>query len=77
MIILATFAMLPTSSRMIAASFPPNSTQTGVRLFAAEVQTAWATGREPIKVIWDIEGCEVRWFAAGGQQTRGWIRFGE
>ncbi len=49
---LATLVSRPlTSSRMMAGSFPPSSTSTGVRLLAAEAQTAWATGREPMKVI--------------------------
>lgn len=65
------------SSRIIAGSFPPNSTQTGVRLFDADVQTAWATGREPMNVMCAIEGWEVRCSAVEGQHTIGWTRFGE
>ena len=62
------------SSRMRAGSLPPNSTQTGVRAFAAEAQTACATGREPMNVMCEIEGWEVRWEAVFGQHTRGWMR---
>lgn len=62
------------SSRMRAGSLPPSSTQTGVRDLAAEVQTAWAMGREPMNVMWEIEGWEVRWEAVVGQHTRGWMR---
>ena len=62
---------------MMAGSLPPSSTTTGVRLLAADVQTAWATGRDPMNVIWLIEGCEVRCEAVAGQQTTGWIRWGE
>ena len=68
---------VPTSSSMMAGSLPPNSTQTGVRAFAAEVQTAWATGREPMKVKCEILGCEVRCSAAEGQQYTVCTRFGE
>lgn len=66
-----------TSSRIIAGSLPPSSTHTGVRLFAADVQTAWATGREPMNVICAIEGWEIRWSAVKGQHTMGWTRLGE
>ena len=60
-----------TSSRIRAGSLPPSSTQTGVSALAADAQTAWATGREPMNVMWAIEGWEVRWEAVVGQQTRG------
>ncbi len=60
----------------MAGSFPPSSTQTGVKDLAAEAQTAWATGREPMKVMWDMPGWEVRWFAVEGHMGRDWTRFG-
>lgn len=41
---------------------------------AADAATAWATGREPMKVRCAIPGCEVKWLAVVGQQVRGWIR---
>lgn len=66
-----------TSSRMMAGSLPPSSTRTGVRLLAAEAQTACATGRDPMNVMWLIEGWDVRWEATFGQHTIGWIKFGE
>lgn len=53
-------SLLDMSSRTIAGSLPPNSTHTGVSAFAAEAQTWCATGREPIKVMWEMDGCEVR-----------------
>ena len=59
------------SSRIRAASLPPSSTQTGVSALAAEVHTAWATGREPMNVMWEIDGWEVKWDAVDGQQTIG------
>ena len=74
---LAVFSKSRTSSKIIAGSLPPSSATTGVKLLLAEAQTAWATGREPTKVIWLMEGWEVRWEAVAGQQTRGWIKFGE
>lgn len=57
-------------SRIMAGSLPPSSTHTGVRAFAAEAQTVWATEREPMKVMWEMPGWEVRWFAVWGQQRR-------
>ncbi len=65
---LATLLKFCTSSRTIAASLPPSSTQTGMRDFAAEVATECATGREPMKVMCEIEGCEVKCGATDGQQ---------
>ena len=62
------------SSRMMAGSFPPSSTQTGVRDLAADVQTGGAMGGEPMNVRCEIEGWEVRWEAVVGQHTRGWMR---
>lgn len=61
----------------MAASLPPSSTQTGVRAWAAEVQTACATGRLPMKVRWLRPGWEVRVWAAEGQQVMDWTRDGE
>lgn len=43
--------MLELSSRIMAGSLPPNSTHTGMRLLAADAQTEWATGREPMNVM--------------------------
>lgn len=65
------------SLRIMAGSLPPSSTTTGVRLLAAEAQTAWATGRDPMNVMWLIDGWEVRWDATVGQQTMGCIILGE
>ena len=67
----------PTSSSMMAGSLPPSSTQTGVNAFAADLQTAWATVREPMNVICEILGWEVRWSATEGQQKTVCTRFGE
>lgn len=65
------------SSRRTAGSLPPSSTQTGVRALAAEAHTWWATGREPMNVMWAIEGCDVRWSATEGQHTTDWTISGE
>ena len=65
------------SSRITAGSLPPSSTQRGIRDLAAEAQTEWATGRDPMNVRWEIEGCEVRWEATAGQQTTDWMMWGE
>lgn len=65
------------SSSTIAGSLPPSSTHTGVRAFAADAQTWCATGREPMKVMCEMDGCEVRWSATLGQQTTDWTMSGE
>ena len=65
------------SSRMMAGSLPPNSTQTGVRALAAEAQTWWATGREPMNVMWAMSGWEVRCSATLGQQLTDCTMCGE
>jgi hypothetical protein len=70
-------SLLLRSSSTTAGSLPPSSTHTGVRDFAAEAQTWWATGREPMKVMWAISGCEVRCEATSGQQMTGWTMSGE
>lgn len=64
-------------SRIKAGSLPPSSTQTGVRDLDAEAQTVWAMGREPMNVMWDMPGWEVRWFAVAGHMGRDWMRWGE
>ena len=74
---LARLANDPGGSSTTAGSFPPNSTHTGVNAFAAEAHTAWATGREPMKVMCDMSGCEVKCEAVLGQSVRGWMRCGE
>ena len=74
---LATFSRFDTSSRTRAGSFPPSSRQSGVRVLAADEATWCATGREPMNVICDMPGWEVRWEAVWGQQRMGWIRLGE
>ena len=56
---------------MMAGSLPPSSTHTGVRLLAAEAQTAWAMVREPMNVMCAIEAWHVRWLAVEGQHTIG------
>lgn len=53
-------SLLETLSRMIEASLPPSSATTGMRAFAAEAATLWQTGREPMKVMWLMEGWLVR-----------------
>jgi len=65
------------SFRTIAGSFPPSSTQTGVSDLAADAQTLWATGRDPMNVRWAMSGWEVRWSATAGRQTVVWTRSGE
>jgi len=60
---------LLTESRMMEASLPPSSATTGMSAVAAEAATLWQTGRDPMKVIWLIEGWLVRRVAVWGQQT--------
>lgn len=70
-------SLLEMSSKTMAGSLPPSSTHTGVNAFAAEAQTWCATGRDPMKVMCDIDGCDVRWSATSGQQTTDWTMSGE
>ena len=62
------------SSKITAGSLPPSSTHTGMRDLAADVHTWWATGRDPMKVICAISGCEVNVSATLGKQTSDWTR---
>lgn len=62
-----------TSSRITAASFPPSSMQTGIKLRAADTATSWPTRRDPMNVRWLIPGCDVRCEATSGQHVIDWI----
>ena len=37
-------------------------------VFEADFATNLATGRDPMKVIWEMPGWDVRWSATSGQQ---------
>jgi hypothetical protein len=70
-------SLLERSSSTMAGSLPPSSTQTGVRAFAADAQTWCATGLEPMNVMCDMDGWDVRWSATLGQQTTDCTMSGE